>query len=364
MRGRGGTCIRAAAVSRRGAARREREHGGRGGRAAVLAIAIVLAWLAAGDAAAHRLAPSYLELVEGGGGAAVLWKTPRLVARGARVEALLPCPDATTPEIEMQPAAWIARWRIDCGGESLVGAEVAARGLAESGSDVLLRIVFADGRELRAILSADAPRFRIPARERPLAVAAAYLRLGAWHLLTGPDHVLFVLGLLALLGAGRGLLLAISSFTLGHSLTLAAAVLGFARIPAAPVEVAIAASLVLLAGELAARPLCAPTPLRRRPGWLPLAFGLLHGLGFAGALGELGLPRHAIPLALLSFNLGIELAQLALLAAALPLLWLWRLRSDWPRQLTELPATALGALGCYWIFARSADWLSQINWGN
>lgn len=332
-----------------------------GGWAASLALALALAWLAAGDAAAHRLAPSYLELVEGGGGAAVLWKTPRLVARGARVEALLPCPDSTAPDIEMQPAAWIARWRIDCGGESLVGAEVAVRGLEQSGSDVLLRVVFADGRELRAILSAAAPRFRIPAQERALDVAAAYLRLGAWHLLTGPDHVLFVLGLLALLGAGRALLLAISSFTVGHSLTLAAAVLGVARIPAAPVEVAIAASLVLLAGELASRPLCAPTPLRRRPGWLPLAFGLLHGLGFAGALGELGLPRHAIPLALLSFNIGIELAQLALLAAALPLLWLWRLRSNWPRLLAELPATALGALGCYWMIARCAEWLSQLN---
>jgi len=351
MRNRSAPLIRAA-VSSRGAARRK----------CGLAALAVLAWLAAGDAAAHRLAPSYLELVEGGGGAAVLWKTPRLVARGARLEALLPCPDSTTPQIEMQPAAWIARWRIDCGGESLVGAEVAVRGLAQSGSDVLLRVVFADGSELRAILSADAPRFRIPARERPLEVAAAYLRLGAWHLLTGPDHVLFVLGLLALLGAGRGLLLAISSFTVGHSLTLAAAALGFARLPAAPVEVAIAASLVLLARELALRPRCAPTLLQRRPGWLPLAFGLLHGLGFAGALGELGLPRHAIPLALLSFNLGIELAQLALLAAALPLLWLRRLRSDWPRPLAELPATAIGALGCYWMLARGAEWLRQIGW--
>ncbi len=327
----------------------------------------------ASPVSAHRLAPAYLEILEQDDGSArVLWKTSRLVSRGGQLEPLLPCPTLGETQRETQPTALLERWTMDCGDgdggvseekfKSLVGQRVAVHGYPGSRTDLLLHIELADGRVIRTILNARRPEFIVPARERALDVATSYLRFGALHLLSGFDHLLFVLGLLALLGTGRALLLAITAFTLGHSLTLAIVVLGPLSLPQAPVEIGIAATLVLLAHEVQRPEVRTQTLLGRHPGLMPFAFGLLHGLGFAGALLELGLPEQAIPLALFAFNLGIELAQLALVALALPLLillarWRRRRRHDGPRWLAELPATAIGSFGVYWMLARASDWL-------
>jgi hypothetical protein len=324
-----------------------------------LAAALAFALLSASGAAAHRLAPSYLELQEESDGAfAVLWRTPRVVARGARVSPQLPCDSRGAPQAAEEPAALVLRWRIACAG-GLVGRELRVDGLSGSGSDALLRIAFADGRELSAALTAARPAFRVPARAGAPAVAGAYLRLGVEHLVSGLDHVLFVLGLVALLRAGRRLVLAISAFTLGHSVTLAAVSLGLVSVPSTPVEIGIASSLVALALALARPDAGAGSGLVRRPALLPFAFGLLHGLGFAGALAATGLPAHALPLALLSFNLGIELGQLALVALALPALAVLR-RMPLPRPalVCELPATSLGALGVYLVLERTFTWFT------
>lgn len=315
----------------------------------------------AGPAAAHRLAPSYLELREQAPGVfAVLWRTPQLVARGARLSPTLPCEMRGEPEAMLEPTAWVQHATIVCA-DGLVGRSLGVAGLSGSGSDAIVHVVFADGREVRSVLSAARPTLRVPARESALAVATAYLRLGIEHLMTGFDHVLFVLGLVGLLRGGRPLLLAITAFTLGHSVTLAAASLGAVRLPAAPVEVAIAASLVALAAALARPDRGATSSLVRQPGLLPFGFGLLHGLGFAGALAAAGLPGHALPLALLSFNLGIEVGQLAVVAVALPVLALLR-RTPLPGRavLCELPATALGGIGVYLVLDRAALWFSSV----
>jgi hypothetical protein len=325
-------------------------------RAALFALLL----LVAPAAEAHRLAPSYLELREAAPGVfAVLWRTPDVVARGARLAPVLPCRVEGGGERAAEPGAVVVRSTLRCP-DGLVGEELRIEGLAGSGTDALVHVAFADGRELRAILSAARPVLRVPAREDALAVARAYGRLGVEHLVTGLDHVLFVLGLLALLRGGRPLLLAITAFTLGHSATLAAASLGVLRVPTLPVEIAIAVSLVALASALAAPDPGASSLLVRRPALLPFAFGLLHGLGFAGALASAGLPGHAVPLALFSFNVGIELGQLALVAVAAPLLW-GIARLPLPRRgfLCELPATALGGIGVYLVLDRSAAWLSQ-----
>jgi len=330
-------------------------------KALAAALALVAALVAATGASAHRLAPSYLELREEADGRfAVLWRTPRVVARGARVAPELPCQALGAPDAVEEPAALVLRWRIACSA-GLVGREVKVTGLDGSGSDALLRIAFADGRALDRVLTAARPAFRVPATAAPAAVAAAYLRMGLEHLVSGLDHVLFVLGLVALLGGGRRLVLAISAFTLGHSVTLAAASLGLVRVPSAPVEVGIALSLVAVALALARPDGGAGAGLVRRPGALPFAFGLLHGLGFAGALAAAGLPAGALPLALLCFNLGIELGQLALVAVALPLLAALR-RTGLPRRafVCELPATSLGALGVYLVLERTFTWLTDL----
>jgi hypothetical protein len=315
---------------------------------------LLLVGLVAAPATAHRLAPSYLELRELEDGAfAVLWRTPALVARGARLAPRLPCEPGEAPRAEVEVTALVWRSTIHCP-RGLVGEELRVDGLAGSGSDALVRVAFADGRELRAVLIAARPALVVPARESAAAVAAAYLRLGVAHLASGLDHLLFVLGLVGLLRGGRRLVLAVSAFTLGHSATLAAASLGLVRVPAAPVEVAIAASLVALALALARPDRGASSRLARRPALLPFGFGLLHGLGFAGALSAAGLPAHALPLALLSFNLGIELGQLGVVALALPVLRAFG-AAPLPRNgfVCELPATALGAAGVYLVLDRA-----------
>jgi len=320
---------------------------------------LALLLLLAVPAAAHRLAPSYLELREGPrGDFAVLWRTPVLVARGARLAPELPCAASAEPRADPEAAALVLRWRIACPAGDLVGRELRVTGLEGSGSDALVEVALADGRELRAVLSAAHPSWRVPARESAGAVAGGYLRLGIEHLASGIDHVLFVLGLVALLRGGRRLLLAISAFTLGHSVTLAAASLGWVRVPAAPVEIGIAVSLVAVALALARPDAGASSGLARHPAALPFAFGLLHGLGFASTLAAAGLPIHALPLALLSFNVGIELGQLALVALALPVVAGLR-RAPLPRRgfVCELPATVLGAAGVYLVLDRAAAWL-------
>ena len=340
----------------------------RGGRLVASLRLAVLALLALPhSAAAHNLAPAYLELREqADGGVAVLWKLPAVMPRGARLAPELPCPDADAPSADLEGDAVVFRWRLACA-RSLVGQRIAVAGLAGSGTDALVRVALADGRELRAILSASAPALTVPARERASAVLASYAGLGIEHLWTGLDHLLFVAGLTLLLGATRRLVVAITAFTAGHSATLALAALGVVHVPQALVEIAIAATIVVLALGLAREASPAASPPRgvaRRPALLPFAFGLLHGLGFAGALGELGLPAHAIPLALFSFNLGIELGQLGVVAAlltaaaaALRAAGAQRSGAQLPSLAREAATSALGALGVFWFLERAAGWL-------
>jgi len=337
-------------------------------RAALCTAALLGAALAfATPAAAHNLAPAYLELREQPGGAvAVLWKLPAVMPRGVSLEPVLPCPATGPPATRIEGDAVLFEWRLACAG-SVVGGRITVEGLAGSGTDAIVSVALADGRLVRAILTAGAPALVVPVRESPLAVLASYARLGVEHLWTGLDHLLFVAGLSLLLGATRRLVVAITAFTAGHSVTLALATLGFVHAPQAAVEVAIAATIVALALSLAhtrAGGGARAASIARHPALLPFAFGLLHGLGFAGALAELGLPRHAIPLALFSFNLGIELGQLgvvaALLALALLALRARALEAASPRLVSfarEAATTAIGALGVFWCLERASSWL-------
>lgn len=312
-------------------------------------------------AGAHRLAPSYLELHEAPGGrVSVLWKTPLLASRRARPMPRLPCVQSGAPAWHSEAGALVGRWELDCGTQALTGLQLAVDHLSESGTNALVHIRLANGRELRTILSAARPGMTIPEAERLGAVIRSYFRFGVEHLATGLDHVLFIIGITALIGGARPLLLAITAFTLGHSLTLTLQVLGLAgNFPAAAVEVAIAASLVLPARELALHAGERRSALLLRyPGLVTFLFGLLHGLGFAGALVELGLPESALPAALLGFNLGIEAGQLTLMAIALPVLVLARRAPRVYRRLAGWLATVLGAFGMYLCISRSAAWLA------
>ena len=292
----------------------------RGARCVRAAAAGALALLAAGAAGAHPLAPSLLELeAREDGRVLARFTAPRAPSGGARALPVLPerCrPSGEAARPRFEDARVVSEQLLDCGPRGLAGAEIGASGLAETASAMIVRVALPGGAEHQALLVASRPRFAVPARASATRVLEDYGRLGAAHLAGGLDHLLFVAGLCLLVPRARPLVATLTAFTLGHSATLSLVALGAPSPPAVLVEVGIAASIVALALELASG---ARGPLAARPGIASGGFGLLHGMGFAGALREIGLPADALPLALFSFNAGIELAQLAfvaLLAAA------------------------------------------------
>lgn len=328
----------------------------------LLAMALAAWALLAPTAHAHPLAPALLELRERGDGhVEVRFKTPAARIPGVELSPALPagCVPLAPPTIAREGTGVVERFLASCGDAELVGARVGVRGLEASPTDALLRVDLADGRRVQAVLRGSQPFHVIPDRPSRLGVMIDYARLGVEHIATGFDHLLFVLGLLLLVAARlSSLVKTVTAFTVGHSVTLSLAVLGFVRFPSGAIELAIAGSVFLLAAELARPADSPPTLLRRYPWAMAAGFGLLHGLGFAGALAQVGLPADEIPLALLAFNVGIELGQLAFVLAALVA---WRLLqlgpSPYPRWVQALPAYGIGILAAYWCIERTAGLL-------
>lgn len=325
-----------------------------------VALALATALLASGPAVAHRLAPSLLEVRERPSGLIeVRWKTPLVQPRGARLEPLLPdhCAVSEEPRASRDETSASFEWSARCGEGGLVGAAFGVSGLDRSGTQALLRVELADGRTVRALLDGGNESFAVPPRQSPWEVAAAHFGLGFEHIFTGLDHLLFVLGLVLLVSGRRALLGTVTAFTLGHSLTLSLAALGRVGFPSRLAELAIAASVLILALELCREPGRA-SRLARRPWLMAAAFGLLHGLGFAGALVEVGLPAGEIPLSLLSFNLGIEAGQILFVVAVLATgLALGPLVAGAPTWVTRIPAYTMGSLASFWCIERGVELL-------
>jgi hydrogenase/urease accessory protein HupE len=314
--------------------------------------------LAAGTVLAHPLSPALLELVERPDGlVGVVWRTSTVKAPAADFAPELPaeCTIDGTPEASSDDRYVTVRWVAACGGGGLVGRRVAVRGLESAQTDALVRVQLRDGRVFQAVLRKRNPAYVIPARPRAWDVFAEYARLGTEHILEGPDHLLFVFGLVLLVTSTRLLVQTVTAFTVGHSLTLSAAVLDLVHIPSAPVEVLIAVSILVLATELARdRP---DTFMRRFPWLMAGTFGLLHGFGFAGALREAGLPQTDVPLALFAFNVGIEVGQLlfvfVVVGAGALLRRLWAPAG----RLARRPAVyVMGVLAASWCYERVASW--------
>lgn len=309
-------------------------------------------------ALAHEARPAYLQLHQlDTERYDVLWKVPGLgEEKRLALDVTFPPGTSTISPLQVSFAnnAFIQRWRVQRAG-GLDGTSIRITGLPATLTDVLVRLERLDGTTQTIRVTPASPEFVIESAPGRWEVARTYWALGVEHILLGIDHLLFVLALLILVNGTSRLFWAITAFTAAHSLTLAAATLGWVHVPPPPVEASIALSIVFLAGEIMHARAGRPGLTYRQPWIVAFVFGLLHGLGFAGALSEVGLPPNAIPLALLFFNLGVEIGQLLFIAAVLTVLagarrvrWT---RSDWS---WKLPVYGIGTVASYWTIERVA----------
>ena len=304
---------------------------------------------------AHEVRPGYLELRQTGEEAfEVIWKVPARGDLRLSLHARLPesCRSVAPVSRYLVGSAYVDRWTVTCPG-GLAGQTIGVDGLSATLTDVLVRVERSGGTTQVARLTPSAPTFVVEAAPDSMGIASTYLMLGVEHILLGIDHLLFVLALLMLVEGRRRLIWTVTAFTLAHSLTLAAATLGFVHVPQRPVEAIIALSIVFVAGEIVHARRGSPGATQRWPWLVAFTFGLLHGFGFAGALAEVGLPQQAIPLALLFFNVGVEVGQLLFIGAALLLAALaGRIQIPSPAWAGTLPAYGIGSVATYWTIER------------
>jgi hydrogenase/urease accessory protein HupE len=239
-------------------------------------------------------------------------------------------------------------------GEAGLSGTLAVQGVGTRYSAALVKVFWLDGQSRVYTLTSGQPTVHLYGaaddRRGMGEIAWAYTLLGVEHILTGVDHLLFVIGLLFLVGFNRRLLWTITAFTAAHSLTLASSALGWLTLRSPPVETTIALSIVLVAGEALHQ---RQTLARRWPALLSFLFGLVHGLGFAGALKDIGLPESHMLLALLTFNVGAEIGQLMTVGAA----WIvWRASARWPHLAAARTGFlyCIGSVAAYWSLMRVA----------
>jgi hydrogenase/urease accessory protein HupE len=298
--------------------------------------------LLAGAAGAHEMSMAEMQVREMSPGEFVwLWTASEKKAAG----------DVLTP---LWPEGCVAEQNVlHCGASGLKG-KLSVDGVGKLYSAAMVKVFWLDGQTRVYTLTSGQPSVNLYGtaddRRGWVEIAWAYGQLGVEHILSGIDHLLFVIGLLFLVGFRRRLVWTITAFTAAHSLTLASAALGWLTLRPAPVEACIALSIVLVAGEALHR---RETLARRWPALVAFLFGLVHGLGFAGALKEIGLPDNHLPVALLTFNVGVEIGQLMTVGAA----WgLWRLCARWPalQRLRTALLYGIGSLAAYWSWLRIA----------
>jgi len=325
-------------------------------RGAWLASALLVLLLASFNARAHESRPAYLELKETAPGQwSVLWRTP--VLAGMRLPLVLQLPDDVRnlkePTVQELTDSLVERRQVDTGPNGFAGKRIEFPGLQLTITDVLVRIETLNGAAWTLVARPGQPWVEIAEARGRAATAATFLVQGIEHILLGVDHLLFVFGLLLIVRTPWMLVKTITAFTLAHSLTLAIATLGYASVPAPPLNAAIALSILFLGPEIV-RAWRGETSFTIRHVWIvAFAFGLLHGFGFASGLAAIGLPQEDVPIALLMFNVGVEIGQLAFVALILLMARAFRvLEVHWSRRAELIPAYVVGSLGAFWTIQR------------
>ena len=308
------------------------------------------------SANAHESRPALLEITElSGGDFDILWKVPVSGGSRPKLTPIYPehCSNLSPYQVLNTATALVERSRLRCSDKGLHHGAIEIGGLTLTITDVFLRINSLEGGSVSTVLHASQPIYNLPDRFSTGVVITSYFKLGAQHILSGADHLLFVIGLLILVQGLRPLLVTITSFTFAHSLTLALAALGIVPAPTSVIESLIALSIMFLAVEILRRRTDRKTWSGQRPYLLALFFGLLHGMGFAGALLAVGLPEKELLVALLFFNLGVEAGQVLFVAMILSLCGIiLKLPYPVPKYWSAAASYIIGTTGAFWLFQR------------
>ncbi len=304
----------------------------------------------------HEVKPGYLEIVEEETGQYnILWKAPNRSGVSVLIHPVFPeiCQDQMLPSRYELAGSLIERRIVNCGPDGLSGKTISIDGLSTSITDVLARVTLGNGQTQTVLLKPQNPSFQIMGVQSLSQVINTYIQLGIKHILYGVDHLLFVFGLLLLSKGWVMLIKTITSFTVGHSISLALATFGVIVVPGKPLNAAIALSIVFLAAELVRAGHGEKSLTIRRPWLVSFGFGILHGVGFASALIQLGLPETDIPLALLCFNVGVEAGQILFVAVVLVVLQAIRkLEIPIPSWTEQLPVYGMGSIAAFWFVGR------------
>jgi hypothetical protein len=304
----------------------------------------------------HEVRPAYLEIRQTAATQyMVFWRAPASSGMRLAIYPRFPhaCSQRGKPVAGLTRDAYTEYAILECT-TALEGRSIDVEGLSSTVTDVLVRYMSLGGPEQTGRLTPARPSLLIGTNAG--AIAPTYFRLGVEHILSGTDHLAFVAGLLMLVSGVRRLLGTITAFSIAHSITLAAAALRWFAVARPPVEAAIALSITFVAAEIVYGDRGCAGFATRKPWTLAFAFGLLHGLGFAGALNDIGLPKSAIPAALLFFNCGVEAGQLLFVGCVLSAWWLLR---HWvvvlPQWLSLVPAYGIGAMATFWVIKSVAE---------
>jgi len=329
-------------------------------------VVLLVAVITATRVSAHEVRPAYLQIDEAGGNFTVVWKQPTLGEFAVHL-----VPHVSNGWLESQPADQyvsngflIRTWKVPRGAavpagvdpaQALAGRVITIEGLEQTITDVFVRVHLEDGPTFEGIVHPQSPQVRIDFGNSGPRAVPAFLVLGIEHILSGPDHLLFVLGLLLLVRSRLMLLKTVTGFTAAHSLTLACATVGAINLPVPLLNTLIAASILFLAPEVLRARQGGHSFTIRYPWAVAFLFGLLHGLGFASGLSVVGLDGQQLVLALVLFNVGVEVGQLAFVALILGLQRAFRLLEiRWPRAVALAPGYLIGTLGASWTFQYGA----------
>ena len=320
-------------------------------RSVALCILVMMEVISSDFAIAHEIRPAYLQITEVGKGDAnyhILWKQPVVQNRGLPIDPVFSdeCELSDLSPPEVTSVAILYNWQTEC---DLSETSIHVTGLMVNHTDVLVRVETLDDEVENYVLRPSNPTLDLKEGGAP---ALDYFIIGVDHLVFGIDHVLFVIGLFLFIQAPIALIKTITAFTVSHSITLALSVLGLVKLDQGPIELVIALSILFLARELVQEESKRSRLTLGRPWVMAFFFGLLHGLGFAGALADIGLPKDDLWLSLLLFNLGIEAGQIAVILVLAIVAWALS-QINWKQYFNTLAAWGMGSVAAFWTIDRA-----------